>query len=331
MPGDRTRVDAFKSTVVFELGAGAGNAPRWRPRCTIPTFHSLQPFRDYARRRGLNIESWLYSDSSECALEACAGRWRPAVQSLAFDVRSSVVPSVGDSVAAFDLHVRPLERARRTRSKYETHRLSVLTWAIWKNVLADLLPMSEDLLRAYILDCLAFEASLPVLSHCIAAIKAWHQRLAMRPPADGPDDYRRLTRSLARFQGAPRRLIFPIHADAVRRLLLLPVPPHPACSGARPASGGTSTRCPTCWEFLLCWVDCLAGALTTVLCCRCEKAMLQVCDVWLNYDWLAGYQQFVGGTAYNVKVRKNDSFRQGHQPRCGRPKDPRLSPPSSSR
>jgi hypothetical protein len=164
-----------------------------------------------------------------------------------------------------------------------------------------------------------------VLSHSITAIKAWHQRLAMRSSADGPGEYRRLTRSLARFQGVPRRLIFPIHADAVRRLLLLPVPPHPACDGARPASGGSSARCPICWAFLLCRVDCLAGALTTVLCCRCEEgAMFQVCDVWLNYDWLAWYQQFVGGTEYNVKVRKNDQFCQGHQPRCGRPKDPRL-------
>jgi hypothetical protein len=325
MPGDSSRVAAYKSTVVFELGAGAGNAPRWRPRCTIPTLLSLQPFRDFASRRGLDIAAWLYSDGAECPLEACAGRWRPAVQALAFDARNPGVPSVGDSVAAFNLHVRPLERAKRTRSKYETHRASVLTWAVWKNVLPGLLPMSEDLLRAYIWDCLAFEASLPVLSHCIAAIKAWHQRLALRSPVDGPGDYRRLTRSLARFQGVPRRLIFPIHADAVRRLLLLPVPPHPSCNGARPASGRSSARCPTCWAFLLRWVDCLAGALTTVTCCRCEEgAMLQVCDVWLNYDWLAGYLQFVGGAAYNVKVRKNDSFRQGHQPRCGRPKDPRL-------
>jgi hypothetical protein len=160
MPGDRIRVDAFKSAVVFELGAGAGDAPRWRPLCTIPTLHSLQPFRDYARRRGLNIDSWLYSDSSECPLEACAGRWRLAVQALAFDVRNSVVPSVGDSVAAFNLHVRPLERAQGTRGKYETHHLSVLTWAIWKDVLASLLPMSEDLFRAYLWDFLAFEASL---------------------------------------------------------------------------------------------------------------------------------------------------------------------------
>ncbi len=87
---------------------------------------------------------------------------------LAFDVRNPGVPSVGESVAAFNLYIRPLWRGRRTRGKYETHRLG-----------------------------LPFEASLPVMSHCIAVIKAWHQRLAMRATADGPGDYRRLTRPLA--------------------------------------------------------------------------------------------------------------------------------------
>ena len=48
----------------------------------------------------------------------------------------------------------------------------------------------------------------------------------MPVPADGPGDYRGLIRSLERFQGTPRRLIFPLHAWAVRRLLLLPVPEH---------------------------------------------------------------------------------------------------------
>jgi hypothetical protein len=318
MPGDSTRVDAFKSTVVFELGAGAGNAPRWRPQCTIPTLHSLQPFRDYARRRGLNIESWLYSDMPSRGLRGPLAS-RGAIPRLR---RTELSGSLGRRLR------RRLQPPRAPPGAGPEDPHQIRDPPLERPHLGHLEERSgqEDLLRAYIWDCLtAFEASLPVLSHCIAAIKAWHQRLAMRPPADGPGDYRRLTRSLARFQGVPRRLIFPIHADAVRLLLLLPVPPHPACSGARPASDGTSARCPTCWAFLLCWVDCLAGALTTVLCCRCEEgAMLQVCDVWLNYDWLAGYQQFVDGTAYNVKVRKNDQFRQGHQPRCGRPKDPRL-------
>ncbi len=69
-----------------------------------------------------------------------------------------------------------------------------------------------------------------MLKHAVGAIKAWHDWLGLPVPANGPGDYRRLTRSLARFQGTPRRLIFPIHAEAVRRLLLLQAPPHPACA-----------------------------------------------------------------------------------------------------
>jgi hypothetical protein len=79
-----------------------------------------------------------------------------------------------------------MERARRTRQKYATHRLTVLTWAIWKGVLGDLLPMSTDALRAFIWFALAFESTISVLKHCVNAIKAWHRRLGMPVPADGP-------------------------------------------------------------------------------------------------------------------------------------------------
>ena len=64
-----------------------------------------------------------------------------------------------------------------------------------------MLPMSEDMLRAFIWDSLAFHATLPVLQHCVNAIKVWHRRLGFQPPADGPGDYRRLTHSLAWLQG----------------------------------------------------------------------------------------------------------------------------------
>ena len=178
--------------------------------------------------------------------------------------------------------------------------------------------MSTDLLRAFIWDVLAFEATLPVLKHCVDAIKAWHRRMGRPPPADGPGDYRRLVGSLARFQATPRRLIFPIHARAVRRLLLLPVPEHDGC-------GGPEGGCVVCIRFLHRWRDCLAGATATVTCSRCAEAGgLQACDLWVGYDERAGHRRWAGGAAVNVKVRKNDNFRQGHQPRIGASKDPRL-------
>jgi hypothetical protein len=277
---------------------------------------------------GLSVDAWLYNDGAAGELELCQGRWRPAVAALAANPRGAGgVPSIADSVAAFNLHVRPLERAQKTRSKYATQRLSILTWSIWKGCFAQLLPMSDDVVRAYVWDCLAFEASTPVLKHALGAIKAWHQRLGMPVPMDGPGDYRRITHSLGRFQPAPRILKFPIHAEAVKRLLTLQLPAHPKCAGVRPPTPlGRWTRCPICWLFLLCWFDCLAGATGTLTCCRCmELGLLQTCDIWWDFDFLCGgWAEFRGGAAYNIKLRKNDQQRHGHQARVGVPKDKRF-------
>ena len=165
------------------------------------------------------------------------------------------MPTMEESLAAFVRHVMTMERARRTRRKYATHRMTVLTWAVWKGVLKDLLPMSTDALRAFIWDALAFESTISVLKHCVNAIKAWHRRPGMPAPADGPGDYRRLTISLAHFQGTPRRMIFPLHARAVRRLLLLPVSEHAACGGPRgdvacaeSSCTGGATACSEPWR-----------------------------------------------------------------------------------
>lgn len=310
------RRDAYRATVVYRLGSAASAGVKWK-RTTVPTLDSVGVIRGFAIRAGAQIEEWLVDDAGETELERCEGRWRPAVQALAAPGGVGQVPSMEESLAAFVRHVLPMERARRTRQKYATHRLTVLTWAVWKGVLRDLLPMSTDALRAFIWDALAFESTISVLKHCVNAIKAWHRRLGMPVPADGPGDYRRLTTSLARFQGTPRRLIFPLHARAVRRLLLLPVPEHAACGGP--------WGCRVCREFLHRWRDCLLGAVATLSCSRCAEAgALQSCDLWVDFDLEAGYRRWAGGAALNVKIRKNDQFRQGHQPRLGVPRDPRL-------
>ena len=313
--------------MVYNLGA-AGVDPRWNCRTAIPTLASFAPIRALAARRGLHIEPWLFDDRAVGPLEACQGRWRPAIAALAFDPRAAGgVPSVAASVAAFNQYVRPLERAQRTWSKYVTHRLSILTWAIWKGCLAELLPMSDDLLRAYVWDSLAFEASHSVLKHALDAVKGWHRHLGLPAPLDGPGDYRRIVNSLARFQPVPRILKFPIHKDAVRRLLTLPFPTHPPCAGVRPPTPrGHWKRCPICWTFLHRWFDCLAAATATLACCRClELGLLQTCDIWWQYDFLVGgWLQFRDCAAYNIKVSKNDQFRVGHCCRIGVPKDKRF-------
>ena len=134
MPVQDDRTSAFRSTVIYNLGArDDGAAPRWNSRTCIPTLASFAPARALAARRGWQIDLWLYDDGAAGPLEACQGRWRPAVAALAF--APGLVPSEATSVAAFNTYVLPLERAQRTRSKAVTHRRSIVTWAIWKGVL----------------------------------------------------------------------------------------------------------------------------------------------------------------------------------------------------
>jgi hypothetical protein len=148
---------------------------------------------------------------------------------------------------------------------------------------------------------------------------AWHEHLRLDPPLSGKRAYKRLVHSLSRFQGVPRRIFFPIYVGAVKHLLTNKLTAHPACRGVR---GG----CAICTCHLHARRNCLAGATSTVTCSRCaDAAGLQVCDLWERFDEQAGYQRFKGGAAVNVKIRKNNQFRKGHQPRLGVPRNPTSS------
>jgi hypothetical protein len=280
----------------------------------VPTLASDAATRSFATTIGSTDRALAGRRCGGYRAERCEGRCLPTVQAIVGDGRTGRVQTVEESLAASVRHIMPMEQAEKIQRKYATHRLTVLTWAVCKTVLKDLLPMSTDLLCAFIWDALDFETTISVLKHCVNAIKAWHRRLGMPVPADEPGEYRRLTNSLARFQGTQLRLIFSLHACAVRRLLLLPVPVH-----------GASGGCDFCRLFLHQWRVCLLGAVATLTCSRCAEARaLQSCDLYVDYDLEAGHRRWAGGSAVNVKIRKNDQFRQGHQLRLGVPHDPRL-------
>ncbi len=103
----------------------------------MQTLDSDGVIRAFSIRTGAQIEAWLVDDAGETELEQCEGRWRPAVLVLAAPGGVGQVPTMEESLAAFVRHVMPMERARSTRQKYATHRMTVLTWAVLKGVLID--------------------------------------------------------------------------------------------------------------------------------------------------------------------------------------------------
>ena len=136
---------------------------------------------------------------------------------------------------------------------------------------------------------ITFEATLPVFKHCVNGVLAWHAQLALPAPLAGQLDYKRFVQCLSRFQSRPRRIIFPIYASAVKRLLAYRVPDHPPC-------GGVAGRCAVCVAFLHGWRNCLAGGTATLICPRgAEVAELQTCDLWQRFDERAGYTRSGAG------------------------------------
>jgi len=199
--------------------------------------------------------------------------------------------TVASLAAEFVKHVRPMERAHKTRGKAWSGWRALLTWATARNCLDEILPMSQDVLHAFLWDALSVGCSFSVLKGLVAAIQSRHKLFRLAPPIAPGGEHGRLMKALVRFQGQPRRIVFPISREAVVRLLRFPLPKHAEC-------GGTPAGCAICSRFLHQWRNCLAGVVSTVGCMRPEEgAELQVCDWWPDFDTLRGFSHFKGGAA----------------------------------
>ena len=105
------RITAFRATVADRLGPGLGVCLVWNGRAVLPTLATDEPIRQLALRLGDDFATLLYDESHAVPLEACEDRWMPAMPALA--AVPSDVPSVSEAVAAFNTHIRPMERAAR--------------------------------------------------------------------------------------------------------------------------------------------------------------------------------------------------------------------------
>ena len=310
------RHDALRSMVYLEVDAAAASQIRWGPRSGLPSILNVEVLRNTIMAAGANVDHILLDDSKPTTLEKAQGRWKPAMAQLtSSDPREETVASLA---AAFVRHVRPLERAHRTRSKAWGNWRAVVTWATARACLADILPMSQDVLHAFLWEALGGGCSFSVLKGLVAAIQSRHHKFRLVAPIAPGGEHGRLMKALSRFQGQPRRILFPISREAVIRLLRFSLPVHPEC-------GGTTSGCPTCRRFLHQWRNCLAGAVSTVGCMRPDEGSdLTVCNWWPNFDTDKGFSHFKGGAALHSAKQKNDQARKGHQRRFGRSKDPSL-------
>jgi len=289
----------LKADVLLAIGPAAGPLAAWSA-ARIPTLINVSILHPLVLRIGADPEQLLRDLSPLTAIERGQGNWEAAVAALA-PPPNGAPAAVAALAALFNEHVLPSSTAHQTRVKAWLAWRAVLTWATAHNCLLHILPMDRDILHGMIWEMLQLQCTLPIIKSIVNGIQARHRFFGLTSPIASIGEYTALTATLARFQGRQRDSTFPIHRALVVRLLQV----------------STSS--------IAVWRDCLAGALCTVCCLRpCEGARVQVCDLWFDFDTLAGYEQFAGGLALNVPFRKNDQARRGHHPRVGRAQDPAL-------
>lgn len=288
---------AFRSSVINRLGAGFGNLAKWSLSSGMPFLTNLADLKDAPPFDGLDSTEILLNLSKPTALEQADGHWAPAMAGIAHPAPRSVQ----GLIAAFNQHIWPSRSQPSTRSKHWGNWAVVVTWAIAWGLLAHILPMPTDILKAITWELLCMGTPRSVITAIWGAVQNRHRVAGLHPPIFGFGEFSAWTRCLSSLLGRPSALRFPIHRTLVALLLRL-----------RPTSLRDNR-------------DRLLVALATICCLRVsEVALLQVCDVWFDFHTGYGIPGFRGTAAIHIGRRKNDVERKGHHPAIGRAIDPAL-------
>jgi hypothetical protein len=242
----------------------------------------------------------LFNDSAPTALEQADGNWGPAVRALGRRSAGDAT-TVAALAAAFDRHLGPAVRQPRTRADYWRAWRLVVTWAVARKAVRDILPMSLDTLKALTWDMVCFAVPSSQIEMVWKAVQSRHRLFQLRPPLHEANQYSAWVRMLGSIRGRPINLKLPIQKATVRWLLAW----RPSTLAAHRAR--------------------LLTALATLACMRVnEVARLQVCDLWFDYLTSYGVPGFEGTCSVHIDRRKNDTQRKGHFPALGRSQDPTL-------
>jgi hypothetical protein len=289
---------AWKSTVAVRIGAGNSRL-KWS-KTPLPALDNLGELRHATAFNAVDRARIFLDDSAPTALEHADGNWGPAVRRLGSH-HASAGATVAALAAAFDKHLAPACRQPRTRADYWRAWRLVVTWAVARQAVHDILPMPLDTLKALTWDMVCFAVPSSQIELVWKSVQARHRQFQLRQPLCEANQYSSWVKMLGSIRGRPLALKLPIQKATVRWLLAW----RPTTLAAHRAR--------------------LLTAVATLACMRVnEVARLQVCDLWFDYLASYGIPGFEGTCSVHIDRRKNDTVRKGHYPALGRSKDPAL-------
>jgi hypothetical protein len=136
---------AWRSMVTVRLGAG--NARLSWSKTPLPVLLNVTELAHASAFAGVDRGRILLADSEPTALERADGNWGPAARRLGAP-GGGAGATVTSLAAEFDRHLAPSIRQPRTRADYWRAWRLVVTWAVARKAVKDILSMKMDTLKA---------------------------------------------------------------------------------------------------------------------------------------------------------------------------------------
>ena len=207
------RLQTFRSKVLRRVSS-PGQA-EWS-RSIMPTLVRVECLRDLVAAAGADPGILLADFLGATALERSDGNW----QEVMLDIGGAGAGSVAESAAAFRRHVAPSMEAVSTRVKAWANWRTLLTWAVARKVLGQLLPMSVEVFQGITFHLLSVLASKDVVKGVWDAIAYQHRHHRRESPILAAGGYGRLAKCIGRFAGTHRPVKYPVSRDMVVAVLL---------------------------------------------------------------------------------------------------------------
>ena len=287
----------FRGSVTLAMGPVLCQSARWTTS-TVPTLANapvlLHPM---VQARCPNWRAALLDATEGSPLDTPHGHYEPILADL-----TRAIPATVDAMSqAFTDMIVPLGTARGTRLKAQRNWCSVLTWAVGRNTLDQILPMDARTLQAMLWDFTAMGASRSTLKSIVDSVIARHRDARLPSPVSGHMSYFRLTRCLGRLLGTQHPHKMGVTRDMIVALLRY-----------RPKN-------------LLEFRNKLVTCTITIGCMRPgEGAAATSCCLVFDSDFLKGLPQYKDCSTLTTLRRKNDQERKGHWMRFGKSIDPQL-------
>ena len=287
----------FRGAVILALGPNLAASAEWTTG-SIPTLaNALAILSPRIRAECPAWQAALRDDSLNSPLDTADGHYEHALARLT----STTPTTIAAMSQAFGDHIAPLGSASATRAKATRYWRSCLTWALARNALPRVLPMSSDTLLAMLWEFIAMGSSRSTLKAVVDAVIARHRSAQLPSPVSGDMTYSRLTRCLGRLLGTQHPHKMGVTRDMVVALL---------------------RRKP---KNLLEFRNQLLTCTLTMGCMRPgEGAVATSCNLVFDADFNKGLTAYKDCSTLHTNKRKQDQERKGHQMRFGKSNDPEL-------